>query len=389
MTKSFEELGLNLNIIEGLNKQNITVPTTIQELSIPIALENKDIIGESFTGSGKTLAFLIPIFHKIDISKREMQAIILAPTHELVMQIEEQIKLLATNSNFEATSLSIIGEVNINRQIKKLKEIKPHIIVGTPGRILDLITKRKIASHTIKTIVIDEADNLLRIKTLPIINEIIKSTMRDRQLMCFSATMNKQIIETAQDIMKEPELIKIAEKSPINPNITHYYIICDPREKFETLRKLIAATNPHKSIVFTNDKYDLENVTEKLNYHNRKTFALSGDIDKEKRKQAIESFRAGRINILICSDVAARGMDIIDVTHIFNLDLPEIENEYIHRSGRTARGDNSGICISIATKYQLNTIKQLQKKLKIKLIEVNLFKGKLHEVTSTQINNKK
>lgn len=384
MMKSFEELNINLDIIEGLKKQNITVPTAIQEFVIPDALENKDIIGESFTGSGKTLAFLIPIFHKIDATKREMQAIVLAPTHELVMQIEEQIKLLATNSNFAVTTLSIIGDVNIDRQIKKLKEIKPHIIVGTPGRILDLIKKKRIASHTIKTIVMDEADNLLRSKSLPFINEIIKSTMRDRQLMCFSATMSKEIIETAQNIMKEPKVIKIAEKSAINPNISHYFIICDPREKFETLRKLIAATNPHKSIVFTNDKYDLENVTDKLNYHNKKTFALSGDIDKEKRKQAIESFREGRINMLICSDVAARGMDITDVTHIFNLDLPEIENEYIHRSGRTARGDNSGICISIATKYQLNTIKQLQKSLKIKLIEVTLFKGELREVTNAK-----
>ena len=159
---TFKDLGLNDNIIEGLKKQGIAEPTDIQELVIPEALQNKDIIGQSHTGSGKTLAFVTPIFQKIDTSKREMQALILAPTHELVMQIEAQIKLLAKNSELPVTSLSIIGDVNIDKQIKKLKDIKPHIIVGSTGRVLDLIKKKKkITAHTIKTIVIDEGDNLL------------------------------------------------------------------------------------------------------------------------------------------------------------------------------------------------------------------------------------
>ena len=195
MIKTFNELDLNLNIIEGLKKQNITEPTLIQQLSIPKALENKDIIGEAHTGSGKTLAYLIPLFHKINTEKREMQAIILAPTHELVMQIESQIKLLNTNSETNVTSLTIMGESNIEKQIKKLKDIKPHIIVGSPGRILDLIRKKKITAHTIKTIVIDEADSLLRNNRTSVIKDIIKTTMRDRQLMFFSASISSEALK--------------------------------------------------------------------------------------------------------------------------------------------------------------------------------------------------
>lgn len=380
MINSFEELNLNLNIIEGLKKQNITLPTHIQSLAIPLALENKDIIAEAYTGSGKTLAFLTPIFQKINDDKREMQAIILAPTHELVIQIESQIKLLSQNANMKVTSLSIIGEANIDRQIKKLKEIKPHIIVGTCGRVLDLIKKKKIAAHTIKTIVIDEADNLLDEKNIENIEGIIKSTMRDRQLMCFSATINEKAINVAKNLMKEPTILKTTEKSLINPNIEHMYVLCEQREKFDVLRKLIAATNPNKSIVFTNKAYDIEKVVLKLNYHDKNTFGLYGNIDKEKRRVAIESFRNGKIHILVSSDLSARGMDVCDITHIFNLDLPRSSKEYLHRSGRTARGNASGTSICLVTKYELNDLKKYEKDLNIKFQGKTLFKGALKDL---------
>ena len=173
MNMSFNELNLNTNIIEGLKLQGITSPTEVQKLTIPKALENIDIIAESHTGSGKTLAYLCPIFQKINADKKEMQAIVLAPTHELVMQIDAQIKLLAKNSNMNITSLTIMGESNIEKQIKKLKEVKPHIIVGSAGRVLDLIKKKKITAHTIKTIVMDEADSLLAKNKSTIIKDIL------------------------------------------------------------------------------------------------------------------------------------------------------------------------------------------------------------------------
>ena len=360
---TFNELNLDSNIIEGLNKQGITKPTAIQAEAIGPALENKDIIGEAFTGSGKTLAYLLPLFHKIDISKREMQAIILAPTHELALQIEAQIKLLAQNSNSSVTSFSVIGDVNINNQIKKLKEIKPHIIVGSTGRILDLIRKKKITAHTIKTIVIDEADNLLDPKRSQITKDIIKTTMRDRQLMVFSASIKPETLLTAERLMKEPVIIKSDEKPEINPNIKHMLFVCDRRDKFETLRKILVAVKPKKAIVFVNNNEDIEMTTAKLNFHSKDCFAMSGHISKEDRKLAIESFRKGSIKILVSSDVTARGLDVEGVTHVFHLDLPLKLNEYLHRSGRTARGNNIGVSIAIATEKQLNIIKKIRKRI--------------------------
>lgn len=374
---TFNDLNLDSNIIEGLKKQGITDPTSIQATAITPAMENKDVIGEAFTGSGKTLAYLLPIFHKIDTSKREMQAIVLAPTHELALQIEAQIKLLAENSSVPVTSFSVIGDVNINNQIKKLKEIKPHIIVGSTGRILDLIRKKKITAHTIKTIVIDEGDNLLDPKRAQITKDIIKTTMRDRQLLVFSASIKPETLLTCERLMKEPVIIKSEEKAEMNPNIEHVLFVCDRRDKFETLRKIIVAAKPEKAIVFVNSNEDIEMTTAKLNFHSKDCFAMNGHISKEDRKLAIESFRNGKIKILVSSDVTARGLDVEGVTHIFHLDLPLKVNEYLHRAGRTARGNNTGVSIAIATVKQLNIIKKYEKEFNIKFEEKEAFGGKI------------
>ena len=393
MINSFSDLNLNSSIIEGLQKQGINIPTSIQSSSILPALEGKDIIGEAFTGSGKTLAYLLPLFHKVDTSKREMQGLILAPTHELAKQIEDQIKLLAENSSFPITSLSIIGDVNINNQIKKLKEIKPHIIVGSTGRILDLIRKKKITAHTIKTIVIDEGDNLLDPKRSNVTKDIVKSTMRDRQLMLFSASIKPETLETAKSLMKEPIIIKSEDKPLINPNIEHMFILCERRDKFETLRKVLVAAKPEKAIIFVNNNEDIELTTAKLNYHSKDCFAMTGKISKEDRKLAIESFRTGKIKILVSSDVTARGLDVADITHVFHLDLPLKLNEYLHRSGRTARGNAHGTSICILTVQQLNIIKKYEREFSIKFEEKKVFGGVLEDTNynsdSKQYSQKK
>lgn len=303
-----------------------------------------------------------------------MQALVLAPTHELVMQIEAQIKLLATNSEIPVTSLTIIGDVNIDKQIKRLKDVKPHIIVGTPGRVIDLIRKKKITAHTLKTIVIDEADNLLDNTSSKTVLEIIKTTMRDRQLLAFSATISKGALEVANSIMKEPETFKTEDKFTLNPNIEHIYLEVDQRDKFETLRKVLAATEPEKAIVFINNGYEINNVAEKLNYHNKSTFGVHKKLTKEQRQLALEKFRNGKIKILVSSDVSARGLDIPGVTHIINLDCPENYNEYLHRAGRTARGTNTGTTISLVTPKEINAIRGYERKFKIK-INKKIVKG--------------
>lgn len=380
MNKSFNELNINQSIVMALKKQNITTPTGIQETSIPFALENKDIIAEAHTGTGKTLAFLIPIFEKINLEKREMQAIILAPTHELVVQIESQIKLLATNSHMDIKSLSIMGESNIEKQIKKLKEIKPHIIVGSPGRILDLIKKRKITAHTIKTIVLDEADNLLSKNKPIIIKDIIKSTMKDRQLMFFSASINKETLNLAKTLVKEVEIIKIENKSEINPRIEHICILGSLRDRFENLRKLLAAEQPKRAIVFVNNNTELRQINEKLQYHKVKSTAIYGNASKEERQRALDSFRRGKCNVLVSSDLSARGLDIPEVSHIISLDFPVNPDEYLHRAGRTARGDNSGVSVCLITNKDIEILQSYEKAFGIEFTVKKLYGGKLMDM---------
>ena len=380
MNKSFNELNINNSIVVGLEKQNITIPTGIQETAIPFALENKDIIAEAHTGTGKTLAFLIPIFEKINVEKREMQAIILAPTHELVVQIESQIKLLSTNSGINVTSLSIMGESNIEKQIKKLKEIKPHIIVGSPGRMLDLIKKKKITAHTIKTIVLDEADNLLSKNKPVIIKDIIKSTMKDRQLMFFSASINKETLNLAKTLVKDVEIIKIENKSEINPKIEHICILGSLRDRFENLRKLLAAEQPQRAIVFVNNNTDLRQINEKLQYHKVKSTAIYGNASKEERQRALDAFRRGKCNVLVSSDLSARGLDIPEVSHIISLDFPVNPDEYLHRAGRTARGNNSGVSVCLITNKDIEILQSYEKAFDIEFTVKKLYGGKLMDM---------
>lgn len=380
MNKSFNELNINNSIVVGLEKQNITIPTGIQETAIPFALKNKDIIAEAHTGTGKTLAFLIPIFEKINVEKREMQAIILAPTHELVVQIESQIKLLSTNSGINVTSLSIMGESNIEKQIKKLKEIKPHIIVGSPGRILDLIKKKKITAHTIKTIVLDEADNLLCKNKPVIIKDIIKSTMKDRQLMFFSASINKETLNLAKTLVKDVEIIKIENKSEINPKIEHICILGSLRDRFENLRKLLAAEQPQRAIVFVNNNTDLRQINEKLQYHKVKSTAIYGNASKEDRQRALDAFRRGKCNVLVSSDLSARGLDIPEVSHIISLDFPVNPDEYLHRAGRTARGNNSGVSVCLITNKDIEILQSYEKAFDIEFTVKKLYGGKLMDM---------
>ncbi len=374
MSISFNELGLNNNIIDGLKKSSITIPTDIQKEVLPIALKNLDVIGCSQTGSGKTLAYLLPIFEKIDCSKREMQAIILAPTHELVMQIQREIELLSVNSELNLTSTAIIGEANINRQIEKLKT-KPHIIVGSAGRILELIKKKKISAHTVKTIVIDEGDKLLDPNNLSVVKDVIKTTLKERQIMIFSASINEKTIEIAKSFTKEPKIITIENKITVGENIEHIYFETEQRDKILVLRKLIAAIKPKKAIVFINKRDEIEILEAKLNFHHISTFSLFGTASKEDRKKALENFRNGKIQILVASDLAARGLDIKGLTHVFNLDLPEDPKEYLHRAGRCGRNNLNGTSVSIVNKFEIAALKKYEKAFNIKIQEKAIFKG--------------
>jgi superfamily II DNA/RNA helicase len=388
MEVSFDKLGLNDNLVEGLKKIKITEPTDIQAQVIPLALDNKDIIAQSQTGSGKTFAYLLPLFQRIDTSKKEMQAIILAPTQELVMQVHNQVKLLAENSGVPITSAVVFGDVNIKRQVETLRE-KQHIIVGSTARIYELVKMKKISAHTIKTIVLDEADRLLGDEYLSGVKDLIKTTLRDRQLMAFSASIDEKTLKSAEALMKEPQVVKLQETLQINPDIKHMFFITEQRDKIEMLRKIVASAKPERAIVFINRSEDIQETTIKLQYHHLKCDGLYGSATKEERKKALEDFRTGKIQLLVASDLAARGLDVKGVSHIINLDFPRDSREYLHRAGRTGRAGEKGTCVSIVTLKETTTLKEYEKKFNIKIEEKDMHMGKIVEPFKSNSFNSK
>jgi superfamily II DNA/RNA helicase len=345
MEKDFEQLGVMAPLLQGISKAGISEPTSIQHEVIPKALEGKDIVGQSPTGTGKTLAYLLPLFQKINTSKRETQALILAPTHELAIQIQRQIELLTHNSSLPVTAAPIIGDVNIMRQIDKLKE-KPHIITGSSGRILELVKKKKINTQTIKTIVLDEVDRLLDDNNIENVKAVIKTTQKDRQLMAFSATIPQSTLTRVLELMSNPIKILLAQDVEANkPAIEHIYFLADQRDKFEVVRKIVQAMSIERALVFINRSVDLELTVDKLVYHGLAAAGIHGSFSKEDRKKAMDGFRNGKLQLLVASDLAARGLDIPGVDFVINLDLPEDPAIYLHRVGRTGRAGKSGVAI--------------------------------------------
>ncbi|WP_278600479.1 DEAD/DEAH box helicase [Clostridium tertium] len=373
MEKSFENLKINEKIISGLNAMGIKEPTEIQEKIIPLALEKTNLIGQSETGTGKTLAYLLPIIENIDINKKEMQCIILAPTHELAIQINNTINELKKASGLEITSTPLIGSANIKRQIENLKA-KPHILVGSAGRILELIKKKKVSAHTIKNIVIDEVDKLLDKNNLPTVKDIINVTPKYTQIMMFSATLNGKTLDIAKTLAEDIKVVSV-KGNKVNENINHNYIKTDSRKKVETLRKLLNALKSPKVLVFNNDSYTTNTAVEYLSFNNVKVAAIGGNGKMEDRKRALENFRKGKINVLIASDIAARGLDIKGVTHVVNFDIPEDSKDYLHRAGRVGRAGETGEVFSLVDDKEEKIIKMHEKSFKINISERDLYRG--------------
>ena len=373
---SFDQFELDEALVVALKQEGIVKPTAIQEQTIPFILENRDVVGQSETGTGKTLAYLLPIFQKIDTQKRETQAMILTPTHELAIQIQREIEILAKNSGLVVTSTAIIGNVNITRQIEKLKG-KQHIIVGSSGRILELIQKKKISSQTIKTMVLDEADRLLDENNSQTVKAVIKTTLSRTQLLLFSATLPPATLQRAAELLKNPEVIRVTDKVMIAPNITHMYFLAEQRDKIEVLRKLIRMVIPTRALIFINKSEEIEKMVESLKFHGLEAEGIYGGANKTDRRKAMDDFRSGKTSLLVASDLAARGLDIKGITHIFNLDLPEDPQLYLHRVGRTGRAGETGLAISIVNAKEVFYIKRLESTFEISIKPKEMLLGKI------------
>lgn len=380
----FEELGINVSLINGLKKEHITTPTKVQEAVMEKIINRKNIIVQSETGSGKTLAYLLPIYEKILTKDKGMKVLVLVPTHELAMQVHRQVERLSKNSGVEIFSAVIFGDVNIKRQIEILKN-KPQIIIGTSGRILELIKKRKITAHTIETIVVDEADKMLEKSNLDTVKAIMKSCMRDTQVLMFSASIDKATVLEARNLEKNPELIKTSEEFSIPKNIEHIYLLVERRDKIELLRKLAKSINPGKAMVFVNIARDIEEATQKLQYHHYSAQCIHGSNMKQDRKKVMHDFKTGKLQFLIATDIAARGLHVEGVTTVFHISIPEDPMDYLHRVGRAGRGQEKGMSVLLVTKEELVNVKRYQKAFGIHILSKKMYQGKIVRASGKEI----
>lgn len=376
---SFTEIGINDELTEGLRKQGIEMPTDIQMKVIPEIMQGTDVIAKSETGSGKTLAYLLPIFMRVDTKLRSTQAIIVTPTHELAVQVNKQAQVLAENAGVDVRSALIIGGASITRQLDKLKE-KPQIVIGSAGRILDLIKKKKIQAHTCKIIVIDEADRMLDSLNINDVKAVVKTTLAsERQIVLLSASINEATKKAAAQIMSEPKVVE-KEKGILPENIEHYFIMAEARDKIVVLRKIMAGLKPEHVIVFINNPNNIETMVEKLNFHGLKADGIYGTAHKNDRKNAMDSFREGRINILVASDIGARGLDFDGVEIVVNLDISEEPVYYQHRAGRTGRNGAGGMVISVVTDFEKKWLNRYEREFDIKFTEKVMSYGNLEDI---------
>ncbi|MEI6646364.1 MAG: DEAD/DEAH box helicase [bacterium] len=372
---TFTEIGVPDDLVAALAKQAITEPMPIQTVAYPVLTAGKDAYLCAETGTGKTLAYLLPLLGRLDLALSATQLAVIAPTHELALQIQRQCIELAKNANRPVRTLLLVGGTLIERQVEKLKT-KPHVVIGSPGRIRELIQLRKLKAHLIKCVVIDEADRLLADEGEPMIRALLHVMQRDRQMVYVSATEQPQSAATIAAI--SPTLVMLRTTGmPINANIEHLGLICEERDKPDVLRSLLHALSSGRVMVFVHRTETAENVAAKLAHHKINVAQLHAAVDKQDRQQAMEAFRSGRANVLIASDVAARGLDIPDVTHVVNLDVPTLSKAYLHRVGRTARAGASGVAISFFTKEETQLARRFEQEMGIVIHRARLREGKL------------
>jgi len=360
-----------MNISEGtlhlLEKHGMEKPTEIQRMALPLIEQGFDVVGQSETGSGKTLAFAIPIIEAVETGKG-IQALVLTPTRELANQIENEVKRFSRHKNLKI--VNIHGGVPINPQIKDLQ--KADVVVGTPGRILDHVRRRTIDFSKVKYLVIDEADRMLDMGFIDDVKTIIGCTPKTRQTLLFSATIPPEVRGLASRYMKNPKTIRTKEL--VDPKLLNqYYYDVKDKEKFSMLVHLLRKENPKKALVFTNMRKTSDIVARNLSKQGFKASVLHGGLTQTKRDRMMERFRKGEVRILVATDVASRGLDINGVTHVFNYDVPNKAEDYIHRVGRTARAGKNGKAITILgrrdheafrrvmTKYELS-IERMEEK---------------------------
>lgn len=367
-TQGFDVFGLKDFVLKGIREAGFSTPSPVQSQSIPIILQGKDLIAQAQTGTGKTAAFAIPILNTLNRNK-DIEALIITPTRELAMQISEEILKLGRFGRIK--TICMYGGQSIKRQCDLLEK-KPKAMIATPGRLLDHLQNGRIAHFSPQIVVLDESDEMLDMGFLDDIEEIFKFLPNTRQTLLFSATMPEPIKALAMKILNEPAFVKITPTDVTNQDIEQQYYIINEGERDEAIVRLIETQNPTKSIIFTRMKKEADALAIRLANRGFKAIALHGDMEQRDRREAIKAFRENKIEILVATDVASRGLDISDVSHVFNYHIPLNPESYVHRIGRTGRAGKKGVAVTLATPLEykdLSKIKQITKA-KLKLCEI-------------------
>ena len=380
---NFDDLNISDDIKKAIDEMGFAKLTPIQERAIPKALDGRDVLGQAQTGSGKTIAFAIPIIERIFIPDRSPQAIVLCPTRELCMQVASEISKVGKNVK-KLKVLAVYGGQPIGKQTRVLKK-GVHIVVGTPGRVIDHIERGNLDLIGVERVILDEADEMLEMGFREDIERILSDVPSQRQTLLFSATIPSEVRKIAEKYQKDPEFIKIADKRKNIPKITQYAFRCDIRDKFNSLIRLIEAYDVNLALIFCNTKKSVDFVAKHLKKEEFKVDSLHGDMSQQTRDKVMNKFRNGNISILVATDVAARGLDIANVDVIINYDVPQNADDYIHRIGRTARAGKRGFAFTLVSKDEISRFNNIKKGNPGKIVEKEL--PTLQEVNS--IKNRK
>lgn len=358
----FKELGLDHDLLKAIAQSGFEEATPIQAETIPLVLAGKDVIGQAQTGTGKTAAFGLPILQNIDKADRSIQALVISPTRELAIQTQEELYRLGQDKKIKVQA--VYGGADIRRQIRQLSE-HPQIVVGTPGRILDHIGRHTLKLQNLKVLVLDEADEMLDMGFIDDIEKIVEQMPTARQTLLFSATIPASIMRLTNKFMHEPVTVKIKAKELTADNVEQYYVRAKDYERFDVMTRLFDVQDPDLALIFGRTKRRVDELTRGLKARGYRAEGIHGDLTQQKRMSVLRQFKSGQLDFLVATDVAARGLDISGVTHVYNYDIPQDPDSYVHRIGRTGRAGHKGVSVTFVTPNEieyLHTIEDLTKK---------------------------
>lgn len=375
MKMSFEELGLDSDLLQAVVSMGFTEPTAIQAQSIPVLLQGeKDFLGLAQTGTGKTAAFGLPLLQLVDPGKKFPQALIICPTRELCLQITNELDLFKQHKKgIQVTA--VYGGAPISQQVRDLKK-GTHIVVATPGRLIDLIERKAIDLQNIKYVVLDEADEMLNMGFQDDVEFILKNAVNRDSIWLFSATMPPAIRKVVKTYMDSPAEVSVGKVNAGNKSIDHQYYIINGNQRYESLKRLIDFNPGIYGLIFTRTKVDAQDITEKLVREGYDVDAIHGDLNQGQRDKVMAAFRSKSLQLLIATDVAARGIDVTGITHVINYELPDDMEVYTHRSGRTGRAGNTGICLSLVSQRESGKIRMIERMIQATFHRFEIPSGK-------------